>query len=236
LNWQAGRAGDIAIVQLVDPFGRLINHDEAEPWLDAGQDRLDLRTLPLPGSLPPGQYGLRLFIRTSDGIDRPVITAEGVTIPVDRIPPLPLVIHPAPPAWPAAQTLEPPPVFGEMVALLGARIARDEVAAGDWLRFTLLWRGERALDQDLTVFTQLLGPDGRVWGQRDNQPGGGWYGVSLWQPGSPVADEYAFQIPPGAPPGDYRLIAGLYPSDSLQRLTTQTGADFVDMAGVTVKP
>ena len=236
LNWQAGRAGDTAVVQLVDPFGRLINQDEAQPWLDAGQDRLDTRSLPLAGSLPPGRYGLRVFIRAAEGIDRPVITAEGATIPVDRIPPLPLVIHPAPTAWPAAQTLEPAPIFGEAMTLLGGQVAQDEVAAGDWLRFSLVWRAEQSLDQNLTVFTQLLGPDGRVWGQRDNQPGGGWYGVSLWQPGSPVVDDYAFQIPPDAPPGAYRLIAGLYHSDSLQRLTTPTGADFVDIAGVTVTP
>jgi hypothetical protein len=236
LNWQAGRAGDTAVVQLVDPFGRLINQDEAQPWLDAGQDRLDIRSLPLAGSLPPGRYGLRVFIRAAEGANRPVITAEGVTIPVDRIPPLPLVIHPAPTAWPAAQTLEPPPIFEEAMTLLGGQVAQDEVTAGDWLRFSLVWRAEQSLDQNLTVFTQLLGPDGRVWGQRDNQPGGGWYGVSLWQPGLPVVDAYAFQIPPDAPPGAYRLIAGLYHSDSLQRLTTPTGADFVDIAPVTVTP
>ena len=87
----------------------------------------------------------------------------------------------------------------------------------------------------MTVFTQLLGPDGQVWGQRDNVPGGGWYPVSLWLPGQPVVDDYAFQIHPDAPPGNYRLIAGLYFSDSQARLATLVGTDFVEVGTVVVE-
>ena len=107
------------------------------------------------------------------------------------------------------------------------------------LRFALVWQPEQAVDTDLTVFTQLLGPDGQVWGQQDNQPKGGWYGTSLWNPNRPVTDDYAFQIPLDAPSGSYRLIAGLYDPVTLERIPVQTGSgqpgDFVEVGPVQIR-
>jgi hypothetical protein len=59
--------------------------------------------------------------------------------------------------------------------------------------------------------------------------------VSLWPAQQPIVDAYAFQIQPDAPPGDYRLIAGLYHSDSQQRLTLPNGGDFAELGTVMVK-
>jgi hypothetical protein len=223
-------------VQLLDPFGRIVVEGAAQPWhgnVPAGQ--VDMRQLPLVGSLPAGRYGLRVLVRTEDGTERSPVTDEGVLIPADQIPPLPVAIHP-PARLPetAAEDVQPLAVFDTGIALLGAEPKQDDASAGDWLRFSLLWQVEQPLEVDLTVFTQLLGPDGQVWGQHDNQPGGGWYGVPLWRPNQPVVDDYAFQLDPNTPPGTYRLIAGLYHTDTLKRSLTQTGADFVEIGTVIV--
>jgi hypothetical protein len=233
LNWTGGQAGDTAIVQLLDPFGRVVVENAAQPWNDGNENNLDPRILSLVGSLPVGRYGLRVFVRTADGSERLPVTEDGVTIPTDQIPPLPVVIHPRP----RPRTIDEfptPPLFGDAITLLGRDLAQEQMAAGDWLRFSLVWQTEQPLDQELTVFTQLIGPTGEVWGQRDNQPGGGWYGIPLWLPGQPVVDDYAFQVHPDAPPGLYRLIVGLYHSDTLERLTWQTGEDFVEIGTIRV--
>ncbi|MDX1524157.1 MAG: hypothetical protein R3264_21180, partial [Anaerolineae bacterium] len=236
LDWTDGQPGDTALLQLLDPFGQVVAESAVHPWLDQVEARLDIRTLPLPGSLPAGRYGLRISVRHADGSERWPITEEGVTIPPDQIPPLPVTIHPAPrPVTGDEFALTSPPLFDGIITLTGRKLAQDRVSVGGWLRFSLTWQIDRSLDEPLTVFTQLIGPDGQVWGQQDNRPGGGWYDVSLWPPGQPVVDDYAFQIQPDAPPGTYRLIAGLYRSDTLARLTTQTGADFVEIGSVVVE-
>ncbi|MBE7470273.1 MAG: hypothetical protein DPW09_13145 [Anaerolineae bacterium] len=234
LKWNGGQPDDSAVVQLLDPFGRLVFEDTAQPWLSAeAGESMDSRALPLPGSLPAGRYGLRVYVRTAEGQERLPVTAEGVTIPTNQIPPLPLVIQPVPPT---GYTAEPDgATFGETIRLVGKQLSQSQVAAGDWLRFSLIWQADHTVETDLTVFTQLLGPDGQVWGQRDNQPKGGWYSLSWWSPGQPVADDYAFQVSPDAPPGTYRLIAGWYNPATLTRLSTATGQDFVEIGTVEIK-
>jgi hypothetical protein len=224
-------------VQLLDPFGRVVVERVAQPRLEPDREIVDIRTLALPGSVPAGRYGLRVYVYSAAGQERLPVTEEGVTIPTNQIPPLPLIIHPAPVTLPehieATQ-----PLVGQAIRLRGSQLPQTEVAAGDWLRFTLVWQAEQLLDTDLTVFTQLLGPDGQVWGQHDNQPKGGWYGTSLWLPGKPVTDDYVFQIDPAAPAGEYRLIAGMYDNTTLQRLPVQTAGgasgDFVEIGTVRV--
>lgn len=231
LDWQGGQPGEAALVQLLDPFGRIVLENEAQPW-QAGQ--VDVRALSLPGSLPAGRYGLRVLVRTGEGQERLPMTGEGVTIPSDQIPPLPVVIHPQPDPALMEGLASQPALFNQGITLQGVTLASEQLVPGDWLRFALVWQVEQPLDAQITVFTQLLGPDGQVWGQRDNPPGGGWYGVPLWPAGRPVSDHYAFQLRPETPAGVYRLIAGLYRSDNLERIPLQNGGDFIEVATVQV--
>jgi hypothetical protein len=237
LKWAGGQADDKVTLQLLDPFGRVVIEQEAQPEFEPEQEIVDIRMLPLVGSLPAGRYGLRVQVHSADGQERLPVTEAGVTIPTDQIPPLPLVIHPAPVTL-LERVKANQALIGQAIRLQGSQLQQTEVAAGDWLRFTLIWQAEQPLETDLTVFTQLLGPDGQVWGQQDNQPKGGWYSTSLWLPSQPVTDDYAFQIDPAAPVGEYQLIAGMYNNATLQRLPVQTaagsGGDFVEIGTVRV--
>lgn len=233
LQWAGrGHPGDTVRLQLLDPFGRLAAEHSTQPW-QPGAPAIDTHPLPLPGSLPPGRYGLRVWLTAENGTERLPVMAQGVTIPTDQIPPLRVVIHP--PAGDFRPQADPPAVFGEGISLVGVDVPAQPVQPGQWLKFSMTWAVEAAPQTDYTVFTQLLGPDGRVWGQYDNLPGGGWYGMPAWLPNRPVTDHYAFQIQPDAPPGDYRLIAGLYQPDTLARLLVATGGDFVELGRVVVK-
>ncbi len=227
LQWVGGQAGDAVLVQLLDPFSRVVAESASQPWEKGGGN--DIHNLALVGSLPAGKYGLRVFVKGADGSERMPITEDGVTIPTDQIPPLPVTVHPIQRPIDSSGALAK---FGDTITLLGGEIVQEKVLAGDWLRFSLKWQVEQPTDADLTVFTQLLSPEGQVWGQRDNLPGGGWYALSLWQPGRPVIDHYAFQLQPDAPPGMYRLIAGLYRSDTLERLPVENGGDFIEIGTV----
>ena len=79
---------------------------------------------------------------------------------------------------------------------------------GDVVYLQLWWRATGDPGKDWTVFTHLLGPakpDGnRVWAGRDARPGQGSVPTTAWAPGDLILDEYQLQLPPDAPPGEYR--------------------------------
>jgi hypothetical protein len=75
------------------------------------------------------------------------------------------------------------------------------------------------MNQDYTVFVHLVGPDDQLLAQHDGQP---WSKVPLptstWQPGEELRDEHRLSLPPDLPPGSYRLQAGAYDWQTLERL------------------
>ncbi len=112
--------------------------------------------------------------------------------------------------------------LGDQIQLLGYDLwpaADRTLAPGGILHLTLYWQAIRPPRDDYTVFTQLLGPDGLVWGQQDNQPQGGRYPTSQWEVGQQIVDRYVISLRSDAPPGTYRLLVGMYHLASGQRLS-----------------
>ena len=126
-------------------------------------------------------------------------------------------------------------VFGGVIALAGAKISHQDVLRpGQTLVVDLAWRSLAPTTTDYTVFTQLLGPDGRVHGQKDGPPVGGTHPTSGWKAGEVVVDRYALTVDAAAPPGAYRLIVGWYDLQSGRRLRVGEG-DFVELATFDLK-
>jgi 4-amino-4-deoxy-L-arabinose transferase-like glycosyltransferase len=103
--------------------------------------------------------------------------------------------------------------LGDMLSLVGYDLnppAGMRLVVGQTLNLTLYWQALRRPTRDFTVFTQLVGPDGRVHGQQDNQPQGGRYPTTAWDVAQMVIDRYALTVPDGAPRGQYRLLVGMY--------------------------
>jgi 4-amino-4-deoxy-L-arabinose transferase-like glycosyltransferase len=104
--------------------------------------------------------------------------------------------------------------FDGKVRLLGYDL---EALTDHDVRLTLYWQAVAPLGQEYTVFTHLLG--------EHNPATGGPYTTSAWQPGEVILDVHLLSLPAGAPPGEYRLEAGLY------LLSTMTRLPAVDAAG-----
>jgi hypothetical protein len=54
-----------------------------------------------------------------------------------------------------------------------------------------------------------------------------------WQPGEFVADAHALLLAP-APPGEYRLVVGMYAADTGQRLRLEDGGDMIELGKLEV--
>lgn len=106
------------------------------------------------------------------------------------------------------------------IRLTGYALHPQTVTPGDILAVSLRWDIAQPLNDAYTVFLQVLDSNNHVVGQRD----------------APLMDSHGLFIEPGTPPGTYRLIGGLYHSQTGQRLQVN-GRDFVTISPIEiVKP
>ncbi|MCB0207779.1 MAG: glycosyltransferase family 39 protein [Anaerolineae bacterium] len=108
--------------------------------------------------------------------------------------------------------------LGDDIQLLGYTIENTTITSAEPVRMALFWQARQPVTQDYTIFTQLIGPDGQVWAQQDNQPQGGSFPTSTWSPFDTVVDRYELPLNEGAPPGQYQLLVGQYDLNTGQRL------------------
>jgi len=129
-----------------------------------------------------------------------------------------------PEGGPVVRQFEPPRLterlnanFADQVRLLGYRDLSRLSERDATLSITLAWQAI-ATPENLTRFIQLIGPDGRVYGQLDSAPDNGHYPTSLWQPGEVVVETITFPVQPERPSGNYTLHIGLYRPATGERL------------------
>ncbi len=123
--------------------------------------------------------------------------------------------------------------------LAGYDLSSEAVRPGGALDVALHWRVTGRLDDDYTVFLQLLDADGEIVGQGDGPPMGGYYPTSLWASGEALLDYHRLQVREDAPPGTCRIIVGLYNLATGRRLPIIGGAgqpvgDHVELATVRI--
>ncbi len=121
--------------------------------------------------------------------------------------------------------------LGESIRLTGYGLADPTIAPGDILQVGLTWQTDAPPTDNYTVFLQLLDPVNHLVGQRDSTP---LIPTIAWPAGESIADQHGLFVEPGTPPGPHRLIAGLYHSQTGQRLPVNTGADFVELGMIEV--
>lgn len=176
--------------------------------------------LPINDHAPPGLYAIEFGVY--DYVDGNfnflpveavnVQTAAGTKqLQLGRI----RVLDPAQtaaPAYPLRVTLD------NRLQLLGYDLTTGQSDGQTILNLALHWQALTPPPADYTVFTQLIGPDGLVWSQQDNQPQAGRYPTSTWTVNDKVVDRYRLALQEDAPPGTYRLLAGMYELATGQRL------------------
>ncbi len=124
---------------------------------------------------------------------------------------------------PARNEAPPTPKLINMndeIQLLGYDIVNPALTTDQPLSLALHWQARALPSADYTVFTQLIGPDGLLWAQHDNQPQGGRYPTTLWAVEDRVVDRYELTLPEDAPSGKYRLLVGMYNWVTGERLPT----------------
>lgn len=125
------------------------------------------------------------------------------------------------------------------VRLAGYDLSAEAARPGGTLDVALHWRVTGRLDDDYTVFLQLLDAGGAIVGQGDSPPMGGDYPTSLWAPGEALMDHHRLRVRDDAPAGTCRIIVGLYNLATGQRLPVvggdgQPSGDHVELATVRV--
>jgi len=212
-------------------------------WLP-GEVVVERYELPVPFTLPPGEYPLHLgYADLSGGRAELGLSTGGGTVDLTTI-----TVLPSSPTEgmnrgaPSAKVLERALAnLDNQVALMGAR-ARvgwrvhralweepPVVRAGQPLHLTLIWHALASPRDSFTVFIHLIDGAGRYVAGHDYTPLGGacptylWF--PKWLPGQTLTDPYRLILPADLPPGDYWLEVGMYGMTSLRRLPV------VDLAG-----
>jgi len=120
--------------------------------------------------------------------------------------------------------------LGGQLALIGYAVDPLSVAAGGQVRLRLYWRALRAPDHDYTVFVHVRDDANQNLMQADGAPQGGVYPTSYWDAGEVVIDDRVVDVPPGAGPGEYPIVIGLYNPLDNQRLTVTDGLSATEIA------
>jgi hypothetical protein len=119
--------------------------------------------------------------------------------------------------------------LGKNIELLGTD---PIIFEGNLISVDVYWRLASEGSQNYTIFVQLLDSAGKIASQLDVPPWSGGYPTSAWSLGHVIRDRYRLDISQTNLSGDYSLIAGMYSTDSLERLpmTSKTGEPVGDYA------
>jgi hypothetical protein len=132
--------------------------------------------------------------------------------------------------------LEPSPALGASAQLIGADLTLPPtVQPGASLSLDLFWQAMDYAPADYTILLHLVGADGQMYGQWDRPPAQGMAPTTLWKPGQVVVDSFEFALPADLPPGDYRLLTGMYERLPIARNGTPEG-DTLVVGEFTVAP
>ncbi len=136
-----------------------------------------------------------------------------------------------------------PPTETRTVAATLGEVIRLETAAvlnparpGQPLSVELAFDALTQPQADLTIFVQLLNIQGGVIAQTNSRPVGGYAPTPTWQPRQTIVSRHGLLVPPEAPPGDYRLITGLFDPTTGKRLPVNGDREFVDLGAVAIIP
>jgi 4-amino-4-deoxy-L-arabinose transferase-like glycosyltransferase len=220
LFWQslADHPGSLTIsIQLQDTAGQTVFSRQKEPirptadWL-RGTLLRDPQDLPLPPTLPAGEYRLVVGLSTPEQMSLKVAGR-------DQLPLTMVTIIDRPHSFEAPNPqVELTVNFSDQARLVGLDLSDTQIKAGEQLSLTLYWQAITTFDKSWTVFVHLLDGEGQIVSQQDQIPGGGQFPTTGWLPDEYLVDAYNLLIPANTPPGQYRLEIGLYDANDFHRL------------------
>jgi hypothetical protein len=105
-------------------------------------------------------------------------------------------------------------------ARLESWVHPSTVRAGSDLPVSLTWRALGKIDAYYSVYLKLLDDQDNALASWDGEPGGGGAPTLLWVPGETIDDLVSLPVAAETPPGEYRLVAGMYRAADLARCLT----------------
>jgi hypothetical protein len=103
--------------------------------------------------------------------------------------------------------------LGEKVQLIGYDLNADRFSPGDRLELVVYWYTREKLSYKYQSFVHVsTGGPPLAQADRENPAG---RPTKKWTPDGYIRDEYVISLPPTIPPGEYRLLVGLYTCDTL---------------------
>lgn len=173
--------------------------------ISGGALRPVLRRVTLTAPTEPGPYRLELSRQTGDQ----ALRCTWLGAARERCPLETIEVVPSVGGWAN---------YDGRLLLQEAAFDATGVPAGGPLDVILRWRALQRPERDYTVFLQVIGPDGRLYGQVDTWPVQGARPTSGWQPAEEVVDPYSFYVDTSGPSGEYTIIVGWYLLADMSRL------------------
>lgn len=125
--------------------------------------------------------------------------------------------------------------FGDIASLAGYRIrpAPSSWKPGTNLILTLFWNPHRQTEDEFIIRAHLTGPSANnelsITSRDDGPPLDGNLSTRNWSPDQLIRDVRQLEIPADAPAGSYTIAVSLHNLQTDESVTTQTGAEQVDL-------
>lgn len=116
--------------------------------------------------------------------------------------------------------------FGDSAVMLDSYAVQviEQPSGGGWLNIRLAWSAASPPDADYTVFVHLLAANGVLAAQHDGLPMASYAPTRSWLPGDVIQDQRSLSLPDTLPPGEYRLMVGLYNPLTGERVPLASGS------------
>ncbi len=109
--------------------------------------------------------------------------------------------------------------YEDKIALLDVGYPQSQLQPGGQFTLNLRWQSLSSMNEDYTIFIQVLDAQDRIVGQVDAWPLQGTYPTTQWEVGEIIEDPYRVQLDADLPPGSYKLHIGWYLLSTLRRLS-----------------
>ncbi len=108
--------------------------------------------------------------------------------------------------------------LGDGIELIAAQVESATARPGGGVPLALYWQALSSQGVSYTLFVQAIDEADVKAGQVDRLPCDGGCLTTTWRPGDLIGERFAVPIRADAPPGRYRLIAGMYDLATGERL------------------
>ena len=231
-------------LQLLDRYGNPFVTLEGWPHVASSTSAWDpdliyavRRVIAVPEGVPLGRAKLNVELTEGRG-GRPVSPSSS-----DRLAAVPPLLIGQTPAVTLGEYEKAQPRrerLGEHILLRGLNLPRTRWRPGERVEVTLYWEAVAPVEENYTVFVQVLNADGVLVAQHDAEPANGTSPTSTWEVATLVPDTHQVALPDDLPAGTYTLITGMYAYPSLRRLPItvegKAAGDFIPLATLEIAP